>query len=190
MRRTDQERARLFDVVVARVIAEPMWADPSPLQVRLDGPEMTPTVIQPPRPLLRSLLMEVRKLDSPGEDCYLPAIMEIVEAHATDPEWKAGLAVARRRYDEWQSATGQKILITDSDGPISPREAFELWAYGEHLHDDAAKAQRMERLDERLRPFVGHIAIAYMEVLARLAAWVRSAMHNDPGARASFALDQ
>jgi hypothetical protein len=190
MRRTDQERARLFDLVVARVIAEPVWADPSPLQVRFDGPDMTPTVIEPPRPPLRSLLMEVRKLDSPGDDCYLPDIMEIVEASATDPEWKAGLAAARRRYHEWQSATGQKIVITDSDGPISPREAFELWVYGEHLHDDAEKARRMERLDEQVRPFVGHIAIAYMEVLARIAAWVQSAMHDDPGARAALAPDQ
>jgi hypothetical protein len=55
-----------------------------------------------------------------------------------------GLRAARRHYDQLQLRGD--IRLDDAEGEISPRLAFELWAYGEHLHDDAEKAARLARM--------------------------------------------
>ena len=59
--------------------------------------------------------------------------------------------------------------------------ALELWAYGEHLHDDEAKASRMARMPAELAVIVRSNAVSYMHDLVRIAAYLRAVILDDPG---------
>ena len=96
-----------------------------------------------------------------------------------DATWRKGLEDARRQYRETQTAG--PVQVVDGYGTISPREAFELWAYGEHLHDDEAKIVRMDAMTDYARAIVRLNAVGYMDMLARAAAYTRSAIVNDAG---------
>jgi hypothetical protein len=185
--RTENERIALLNTIVDRIVAEPGLQQPSSIEIRFkQGEAPDQEVTEPQRVAIRSLLMEVRKLDAPGpEGAYLPEMIDIVSGRATDPGWKAGLAKARARYDEWQ-AQGAPIRIDDGEGPISPRRAFELWAYGEHLHDDPEKDRRMRQMNELIKPHVRQVAYMYMDMLARTALYVREVTRRDPGVIASL----
>jgi hypothetical protein len=183
-KRTDNERIALLDVLVERIVAEPALQEPFSIELKFKDDQLTQNVTEPSRLGIRSLLMEVRKLDAPSEDAYLPDLIDIVAVRTTDPEWKKGLADARANYDQMQIRG--RIQIDDGQGAISPRVAFELWAYGEHLHDDPEKVRRLEQMGEHLQPFIRSIAVEYMDTLARIAVYVRAVIRNDPGVKASL----
>lgn len=185
--RTENERIELLDTIVDRIVTEPGLQQPSTIEIRFKQAEgVEQEVTEPERVAIRSLLMEVRKLDVPGsEGAYLPDLIDIVASRATDPDWKAGLAKERARYDQWQPQGGP-IRIDDGEGPISPRLAFELWAYGEHLHDDPEKVRRMRQMSELIKPHVRQVAYMYMGMLARIALYVREVTRRDPGVVASL----
>jgi len=70
--------------------------------------------------------------------------------------------------------------VQDPDEPpsetptwVRPREAFELWVYGEIIHDDYAKQQRWEKLDPPGKGLVRQMAHDYMEGLLEQAAFIR-----------------
>ena len=65
MARTDDEKLALFTKVVDRVLAEPALLQPFTVKLDSDATGLKQTVTEPERSDLRSLLMEVRKLDSP-----------------------------------------------------------------------------------------------------------------------------
>ncbi|MEP6468887.1 MAG: hypothetical protein ABJC24_03875 [Chloroflexota bacterium] len=178
-RRSDEDRLRLLDIVMDRIAAEPALQEPFSVKLTFEGNELSQEVSEPSRPNLRSLLMEVRKLDAPGDDVYLPELLDIIASRASEPAFQQGLKDARAHYDRMQ-ASGD-LVIRDDEGPMSPRQAFELWAYGEHLHDDAQKVQRIEKMHPMLRAYVRSAAVGYMDGLIRIAAYARRVVRNDPG---------
>lgn len=177
-KRPDDARLRLLARVAERILSEPALSEDVSYTINFDSTGITHEVKEPGRQNARSLLMEVRKLDQPREDLFLPEIIDIIAARVTDPLWAQGVADARTHYTQMQ--TQGAIQLADNDGPISPRTAFELWAYGEHIHDDEAKASRMERMDEHFRPLVRHHALEYVDMLARIAAYLVAVLKNDP----------
>ncbi len=179
-RRSEAERFRLLDQIVERLSQEPAVGGHYSLELKFDHKTgVTFSETTPPRSELRSLLMEVRKLDSPGEDAYLPDLLELAIAKATDPEWRQGLEDARKHHTELQ--THGNLRVDDGRGEVSPRLALELWAYGEHLHDDPDKAARMAAMPPDVAVLVRHNAAGYMDDLVRIAIYVRSAKRHDPG---------
>jgi hypothetical protein len=184
-RRTENERIALLETIARRIAAEPGLRQPWSIDIRLkQGETIDQQVIEPDRVAIRSLLMEVRKLDVPRGDVYLPKIIDIVAGRASDPHSKAGLARARAYYDELQ--TRGAIRLDVGEHRISARQAFELWAYSEHLHDDPEKEQRMREMNDLARPHVGLMAGIYMNMLANLALYVREVIRGDPGVAASL----
>lgn len=179
-RRSEDERLRLFRRVAETMLAEPGRTGPCGAEIELDqGTVVKVTETQPKREDLRSFLMEIRKLDQPGDDAYLPEVLEILAARATDPEWRSGLLSARRHYDAAQGPG--PVRIEDAEGLISPRQAFELWAYGEHLHNDYAKELRLAAMSPAAQAMVKYVAVGYMDDLSRMTAYALAAVRDDPG---------
>ena len=184
-RRTENARIALLETIADRIAAEPGLGQPWSIEIRLkQGEVIDQQVTEPDRVAIRSLLMEVRKLDVPRGDVYLPEIIDIIAGRASDPHSKAGLARTRAYYDEWQ--TLGTIRLDIGERRISARQAFELWAYSEHLHDDPEKEMRLREMNDLARPHVGLMACIYMEMLARIALYVRDVIRGDPGVAASL----
>ena len=144
----------------------------------MDGGVWTTITHEPPRSDMRSLLMEVRKLDQPGEDAYLPAMFDLVALRAANDADRRAIRRVRAVYDRLQKT--DDIRLEDGQGEISARTAFELWAYGEHLHDDAGKAARMAALPPEMAAFTRQNAVRYMQKLVRMAAFLRAVILVDP----------
>jgi hypothetical protein len=178
-RRSDDDRLRLLCRIVERIPNEPAWGQPFRIEVRMEAGVWTTTTVEAPRSDMRSLLMEVRKLDQPGEDAYLPDMFELVARRVVDDADRRSIRRVRAVYDRLQ--TTDDIRLEDSQGEISARIAFDLWAYGEHLHDDEAKAARLAALPVEMATFARQNAVRYMQKLVRMAAFLRAVMLEDPG---------
>jgi hypothetical protein len=178
-RRVESERFSLLVKIVERIQDEPARTESFSFEIHFDQQTgLSHSSREPSRPNLRSLLMEVRKFDSPG-DVYLPELLDLASARATDPVYEAGLKKARALYSQLQ--IHGDLRINDNRGEISPRLSLELWAYGEHLHDDEDKAARMAALPPEVAVMVRRNAVTYMDDLIRIAAYLRAVVLNDPG---------
>jgi hypothetical protein len=177
-RRSDDEHLRLFMRVTEGMFAEPAAAGQFGLKVNFDRSTTSVDESLPRQQDLKSLLMEVRKLDQPREDVYLPDIIDLVLARATDPEWIAGLRKARQHYDAFQQ--NGPFQLVDTIGPITPRGAFDLWVYGDKLHNDYDKEQRLAAMGPVLAGMVTQVGAMYMDDLMRVAAYARAVILDDP----------
>jgi hypothetical protein len=111
------------------------------------GGSATITLQQPEEHALRSLLLEVRKLDAPTEDLFLPRIIEIVRARLTDPGDIGLIDAWKASYDELQVQAGPYQIPDPTTGQLlSGRDLFGLWVYGGIFHDDYTKQQKFEAL--------------------------------------------
>jgi hypothetical protein len=176
-RRSDDDRLRLLCRIVERIPNEPAWGQPFRIQIRMSDGVWTTTTEEAPRSEMRSLLMEVRKLDQPGEDAYLPDMFELVARRVSEDADRRSISRIRAVYDRLQKT--DDIRLEDSQGEISARTAFELWAYGEHLHDDEAKAARLAALPVEMGAFARQNAVRYMQKLVRMAAFLRAVILED-----------
>jgi hypothetical protein len=177
MRRTDEQRLELFARRMDGLAAEPGLGHQWSWQIHFEGDHATTTYDEPRREDVRSLLIEVRKLDSPGEDLYLPGILDLLSSRAADPVFQAGLKDARRHYDENQGLGD--FHYADDDGPMTLREAFEIWVYGGILHDDYDKEQRWKGA-WLAQPFIRSNAVAYMGMLLTVGSYCRAVIERDP----------
>jgi hypothetical protein len=122
--------------------------------------------------------MEVRKLDQPSEDAYLPGMFEIMSRRVIRQSHRRAIRRIRAIYDRLQQT--DDIRLEDAQGEISARMALELWAYSENLHDDEAKAARLAALPPAMLALVRQNALRYMQRLVHMAAYLRAAMLDDP----------
>lgn len=177
-KRSEDDRLRLVCRIVERIPEEPAWGKQFTVEVKFDGRTWSTTTTEASRSDMRSLLMEVRKLDQPGEDAFLPDLLDIVSRRVSDDGDRRSLRRIRTVYDRLQQT--DDIRLHDGLGEISARGAFELWAYGEHLHDDYEKEARLAAMPSEMATFVRQNAVRYMQRLVRMAAFVRAVILEDP----------
>jgi hypothetical protein len=177
-KRAEDDRLRLLCRIVERIPNEPAWAQPFSVEVRFEPGAQSMQTVEPPRSDMRSLLMEVRKLDQPG-DAFLPDLFDIVARRVTADSDRRAIRRVRAVYDRLQLT--DDIKLDDGRGEISARTAFELWAYGEHLHDDPEKEERLAAMPVEMATFVRQNAVRYMQRLVHMAAFVRAVVLEDPG---------
>lgn len=178
--RPDDDTLRLAVQVAEELFASPALADGQRFQIKI---EMTPgehsvRFTEPERRDLRDLLGLVRKFDMPRHDVRMRRLYEIVERVGVKPDWRAGLEQAKAGYDARNEL--REFHVQDPDEPprddptwIRPREAFELWAYGEVIHDDYAKEVRWKKLGPPGQGLVRQMAYDYMTTLLDQAAFIR-----------------
>ena len=162
------------------VYSSPALADGQRFQIEI---QMTPgeesvRFAEPERRDLRDLLGQIRKFDMPTHDVRMRRLYEIIERVGVKPEWREGLEHAKAAYEARDEL--REFHVQDPDEPatedptwIRPREAFELWAYGEVIHDDYAKQVRWEKLGPPAQGLVRQMAHDYMEGLLEQAAFIR-----------------
>jgi hypothetical protein len=171
-RRNETERLELFLNRVEWIALSPVMIAGSMSKLTIkatkDG-SATITLEQPEEHALRSLLLEVRKLDAPKEDLYLPEIIEIVRSRLTDPDDILLIDAWKASYDELQVNAGPYKIPDPVTGQLlSGRDLFVLWVYGGLFHDDYDKQQKLEALG----PFVAIARMAaddYFSTLIDLA---------------------
>jgi hypothetical protein len=180
-KRSDDDRLRYFDALVADILAEPAMAGPWAGHIEFNpGSSATATIEEPRRQDLRSLLMDVRKMDAPSEDAYLPDVLALIRGRATDPEWRDGLDAAARELDAAAGVGSVHFEDPTTHSMLSGRDAFRVWIYGEHLHNDVAKQARWDAY-RWAHPIARQIAVEYMQTMLTVAAYCRAAIANDPG---------
>jgi hypothetical protein len=175
--RTEDDHLRLLCRIVERIAQEPAWGEPFTIELRFEAGTSSISTHEPQRPDMRSLLMEVRKLDQPG-DASLPDLLDIVAARVVADTDRRAIRRMRTIYDRLQAT--DDIRLDDGHGEISARTAFELWAYGEHLHDDVDKEARLAAMPVEMATFVRQNAVRYMQRLVHMAAFLRAVILEDP----------
>lgn len=137
---------------------------------------------EPSRAAVRDLMTDLRKFDSPGEDVYLPDLVDAMRSRGIETSWDPGVTDALAHYESMQQPNEQ-IRIQDPDDPTHPdseprfmaaRDAFELWAYGEHLHNDLSKIERLDRFDPISRALVRQLGHDYLSMLDHVALFLAS----------------
>jgi hypothetical protein len=178
--RPDDDTLRLAKELADELFSSPALADGQLFRIEI---AMTPgdqsvRFAEPERRDLRDLLGLVRKFDMPTHDVRMRRLYEIVERVGMKPDWREGLEHAKAAYEARNEPREFKVQDPDeppSDEPtwIRPREAFELWVYGEVIHDDYAKRMRWEKLPPPAQGLVRQMAHDYMEGLLEQAAFIR-----------------
>jgi hypothetical protein len=187
--RPDDETLALAAEVVGDILSSRALIDDDPFSVdimsRPDAVEVT--IHEPDRRQLRDLLMLLRDLDSPTDDVRLDNVYEIAERVGVRPAWRTAVEVARADFDARNDVAMWRIrdpdepavdpTLIDSTGPdspiwIRPREAFELWAYGEVIHRNYAKELRWRRFPPHRRGMARVMAHEYARLLLRQAEFV------------------
>lgn len=182
--RSTEERLRLFDAHVTDLLTESGgrvgWS------VHVDVVNGRATSTGPGREALRSFMLAVRLLDTPKEpDLYLPNIMNGVSAYPITDERRELIEVLRERHGE-ASASGH-ISLVDSTGAITPRDAFELVAYSEHIHRNPDYEARAKAMPNEFWQMVRQQAHSYAVNISDIAVYVRSIARDDPATTHLFA---
>jgi hypothetical protein len=137
-------------------------------------PEVNWQATEPPRRDLRDLLQLLRHLDMPSSDIRVERVVPILERTSV-PEWHPGLHDALAAYREAQEP--KDALVQHPDDPpvqegegrspkwIRPREAWDLWAYGEVLHQEYKKELDWKRMGPHRQPVLRDMAHVYTMML-------------------------
>jgi hypothetical protein len=178
--RPDDDTLRLAKRLADEVFESPALADGERFQIhiQLTPGEHSVAFTEPERRAVRDLLSGLRKFDMPTHDVRMSRLYEIVERVGVKPDWQEGLDTAKAAYATRNDLYG--IQIQDPEEPptdnptwITPREAFELWAYGEVVHDDYAKELKWSKLGPPGQGLVRQMAYDYMALLLEQAAFMR-----------------
>jgi hypothetical protein len=165
--RTPEERLRLFDRHVTELLGESAgrvrWS------TTYDLVAGTMETTEPDREPLRSWLIAVRGLDAPGDDTYLPSVMDTIEGFPLMD--KTRRVVVRLRQVRHHAQTTLGVVLEDSEGILSPRHCFELLAYVDHLHRNAVKEARLHAMDLAFRQMVRQEGVMYGDTLSRVAVF-------------------
>jgi len=184
MKRTPEDRLRTFDTHVTELLTES--AGHGTWSVTHHLPANTVETVEPPREPLRSWLMAVRLLDAKSDEFYLPDLMDILDAMPIRDKTREVIAVIRRHWTDAQAGL-DGIVLEDSQGPITPKDAFELLAYVHHIHRNAAKEARAKAMPPPFWEVVRQQGAAYGGAIAELAVMLRSVARDDPETSRFFA---
>jgi hypothetical protein len=181
--RSDADRLRLFVALADDALSAPGLAGPFGITLNFDGTSLSGAINEPGRRALRDLLVVVRKFAMRDHDARLPAVYDAIERIGVLPDWQEGFAGAKAAYEEAQQV--DNIRVQDPDEPptdnptfVRPREAWDLWVYGEVIHDDLAKQRRWERFVGPSQVLVREMAHDYLDMLLREAAFLRNLIHH------------
>lgn len=155
-RRPDNESVTNALRVVRDVFTSPAMVNGLDLTVRVHlTPDSGEIQFNNPDPrIVRDLLVAVRKFDMRTDDANLERMHLIAERIGVKPDWLEGLAGAKahwasrfRSRREIQVQQPGELTSTDAERTwIGPHEAFELWIYGEVIHDDYEKELKWKSL--------------------------------------------
>jgi hypothetical protein len=178
--RPDDDTLRLAVQLADEVFSSPALADGQRFQIHihLTPGEHSVSFTEPERRELRDLLGLIRKFDMPTHDVRMRRLYEIVERVGVKPDWREGLEQAQAAYEARNELTGIQVQVPDepsAESPtwIRPREAFELWACGEVIHDDYPKVLRWQKLGPPGQGLVRQMAYDYLAILLEQAAFIR-----------------
>jgi hypothetical protein len=180
VRRPDDETLRLALKIVEEVGGSPALAAGQGfgIEVRTTAETQSVTFTEPERRDLRDLLGLIRRFDTPSHDVRIDRLHEIVERVGVKPDWRDGLDAAKVAHAARNELT--QIYVQDPDEApnpsptwIRPREGFELWLYGEVIHDDYAKQLRWDKLGALRQGLTRQMAHDYLNDLLRQAAFIR-----------------
>ncbi len=168
--RTDEQKLDLFVRKVAWIVGtRAVTFGGTKLELTFDKTGLRQTLTEPPDEEMRALLTEARKLDAPSEDASLQTILPILQTQVLDPAWRRVVDQAAVDYAAAQGTGPFRIEDPDRPGTIlTGRELFELWVYGEVLHDDYDKQAKIAKL-ATFRPIVRAAAHDYLTTLLVVA---------------------
>jgi hypothetical protein len=137
-----------------------------------DDKEFRSTLKKPEFEALQSFLSVLRDFDNPRDDLYLPAIVDVLRLRLANTVHMAPLESVVPAYAALHEPHIWILRLEGEDGPtLRPREAFDLWAYSEHLHTDLAKERRMRALPPHVQTLVRVMALEFVRELAELVVW-------------------
>jgi len=178
--RPDDSTLRLALTTFDDILASPGL---QPLQVSIS---FTPTsaettVTEPEHRARRDLLVVLRKLDMPSHDARFDRVYPVIDRRGVLPDWEEGFKTAGTAWAERNEITTYKVEDPDipryrDEDPqawIRPREAFELWVYGEVVHDDYSKELRWGRMGGFSQGLVRTMAHDLAHVMISQAVFLR-----------------
>ncbi|MBA3687601.1 MAG: hypothetical protein H0W81_02005 [Chloroflexi bacterium] len=178
-RRTDDESLELALRLADSIAASGVLGIKSTVAIHGGGGPIGVRITEPPRAQVRDALVDLRKFDSRGEDVYIPSLHALLLKRARKPGWDAGFREARKAYAAAQEP--RDIKVVDPDEPvlpdggenwIKPPEAWRLWVYVEHLHNDYDRELRYKRFDPLTRGVIQAMARDYNAVLVEQVAYI------------------
>jgi len=177
--RPDDDTLRLASEIIGDVFESPALGPGSALKIKID---LTPgsaavTISEPERRAIRDLVGLVRKFDMPSDDVRLDRLLEIIDRRGVEPDWTDGFEAAKKAHVTRNDVREIKVQEPDeppSDDPtwIRPREAFDLWAYGELVHNDYTKELRWQGLGPLRQGLVRQMAHDYLMLLLAQAEFM------------------
>lgn len=179
--RPDDETLALALRVVADVFTSPAVIDGLDLSITVNlTPHSGTMKFNNPNPrALRDLFVVIWKLDMPSHDARLTRVYPIIERVGVKPDWRDGLDEAKAMWAARNDLDPRihvqepgEIVADDADRRwIRPREAFELWVYGEVVHEDYAKEVKWRSLWLG-QAMVRMLAHSYLNLLMAQASFV------------------
>jgi hypothetical protein len=177
--RPDDDTLGLAKRRADEVIDSPALSQGQKFQFHINLLPGDPTVrfTEPDRRAVKEMLLTLRQFDAPKDDIRLERLFEIVERVGILPAWRGRVDTLKRQYAVRDDAP--EVEIARPDGPATPpliigrREAFELWVYGDLIHNDYEKELRWQALHPFAQAFVRQMAYEYMLVLIALVAEIR-----------------
>lgn len=140
----------------------------------------------PDRGATRDMVGVLRQLFGDRERGGFASMLALLRRHAapaTDEGAKLLAALNALETHRQQVLSSWAVGIhTDDEGPAAPVDVFLDWLYGEFLHSDASRAEKIERLDGpyRLYEWQFHmVAERLAAVFSRLALIVAAALAEE-----------
>lgn len=178
VKRSSDDTLRLLDTHVTELLTESAANAGWSLTVAEVDNATRVTTEEPHRESLRSYLMALRLLDALRDDLYLPNVMDHIEAY---PVGDDTLGHVQRIRVEWtQAQTYMGLTLKVAGVPVTPRDAFELLAYVEHLHRSAALEAKAKAMDPIVWQMVRQQGMRYAALIAGLAVYLRHVARDDP----------
>jgi len=184
-RRPDEERLELALRLADSIVSSGVVGIQSTVAIHGGGGPIGVRITEPPRAQVRDALVDLRKFDSRGDDVYIPSLHALLLKRARKPGWDAGFREARKAYAEAQKAHDIRVVHPDEpvlpDGGenwITPPDAWRLWVYVEHLHNDYDRELRYKRFDPLTRGVVQAMARDYNAVMVEQVAFIRKLIRH------------
>ena len=146
------------------------------VETRLDRPD---------EHLLRSFLIDARRLFTQGEDTDLDVILPEAARRITDPTARVAIADPTEHYRRLHEH-GDPQLVVDGE-MIRPSEVANLLIQGTIFHGNAGKQLRLDQIvkgNPLTQPLLEEQALSFVYEVASIAIWVASVIrHEDEAGR-------
>lgn len=179
LQRSDDDKLQLALRLAEQIEVSAALGMHTNVAIRAGGGPMTVTVTEGTRAEVRDLLTDLRKFASRQEDVFIPKLHGILVKRKLKGGWAAGFTEARQAWFEGQEPRSYKVhdpdVPTAPDGTITyikPPDAWRMWVYVEHLHNNFDLEQRYSRLNTIAQGLVQAMAREYKAMLLEQVSFI------------------